>query len=78
MIQKIQSHGPGRSIVSNTHHDFDNPLLVAVPPEGMVVFLAPHIDSLPAELFDRDERFVHVAVFGDEVGPEVECEPFRM
>lgn len=63
---------------ASTHHNFDDALLVAVPPERMAMFLAPHVDALPAELLDRDERLVHVAVFRDEVRPEVECEPFGM
>lgn len=42
------------------------------------MFLAVHIDALPAQLFNGDERLVDVSVFGDKVRPEVQGEAFRV
>lgn len=44
----------------------------------MGMFLAIHIDTLPAQLLNRDERLVDVGVLGDKVRPEMQGETLGM
>ena len=62
----------------DAHLDVHKPLLVAIAPEGVAVLLAPHVDALPPQLLDRDERLVDVRVLGDEVRPEVHGKALRV
>ena len=59
------------------HLDLDDPLLVSIPEERVLVCFAVHRDPRPSELFDRDQRLVDVSVLGDEVGREVQTESLR-
>lgn len=51
----------------------DDPLIVAISMERvwMRLILSTHGDARPTKLFDGDERFLEVPVFGKDMGPEV-------
>ena len=64
------------------HLHVNNPLIVAVPDEGVgMSFLSFTIRSWetgPSQLLDRYKRLVDVRIPGDEVCPEVKGESFGM
>ena len=62
--------------ITRAYLDIDLPLLISITPERMTVFLAVHVDALPAQLLDGDKRLVDVRVLGDEVRPEVQRKAF--
>ena len=61
-----------------TYHDVDYTLLVAISPEGVAVLLTIHVDALPPELLNGNERLVDVCVLRHEVCSQVQGEAFRM
>ena len=69
---------PGVPKRKEAHLDVHKPLLVAITPEGVAMFLAAHVDALPAELLDRDERLVDVAVLRDQVRPQMQGKALRV
>jgi len=61
-----------------THRDLDDPLIITIPMERVCVWfvLPAHGDPGPAKLFDGDEGFLEVGVFGKDVCAEVEGKVF--
>jgi hypothetical protein len=62
-----------------THRDLDDPLIIPISVERVCVrrVLSAHGDTGPTELFDSDEGFLEVCVFGKDVCAEVEGKVFR-
>lgn len=52
----------------------DDPLIVPIPVERVCMRpgLATHADPRPAQLFDRDDRFLEVRVFGQHMRAEMQ------